>query len=68
MVAQERNSNKNKVHFIDNLLFSVGRMNQSSKKIFLKVLKKMFISFERWSVTVFSKFSEQILIQDGVKT
>ena len=44
------------ISYIDNLLFSVLRVNQSIKKIFLKVLKKMFLSFERWGVIIFSNF------------
>ena len=60
-MARARNSNENNSHFIDNLLFFKGRVNQSIKKIFLKVLQKLFLSFERWSVTIFSNFSKQIL-------
>ena len=43
MVERERISNENNVHFI---LFSIPRANQSIKKIFLKVLEKMFSSLE----------------------
>ena len=58
MVASERISNENNVHFI---LFSIPRANQSIKKIFLKVLKKMFLSFKRWSFIAFHNFAKQIL-------
>ena len=43
MAARERNS-------IESLLFSIRRVNQSIKKIFLKVL--IFLSLEMWSVIV----------------
>ena len=58
MVERERISNENNVHFI---LFSIPRANQSIKKIFLKVLEKMFSSLKRWSVIVFTNFTKQIL-------
>ena len=58
MVAMGRISNENNVHFI---MFSIPRANQSIKKIFVKVLEKMFSSLERWSVIVFTNFPKQIL-------
>ena len=53
MVARERISNENNVNFI--------LVNQRIKKILLKILKKIFLSFERWSVTAFTSFTKQIL-------
>ena len=53
MVARERISNENNVNFI--------LVNQRIKKILLKILKKIFLSFERWSVTAFTSFAKQIL-------
>ena len=49
------------------LLFSIRRVNQSTKKIFLKVLKRMFLSFERRSVIVSSVFFKTNSMQDGLK-
>ena len=43
MIARERYS----FHIQINLLFSIRRVNQNIKKIFQKVLKKMFLSFGR---------------------
>ena len=54
MVARERISNGNNVHFI---LLSIPRANQSVKKIFLKV-----------ECYCFHKFCKTNSFQDGVKT
>ena len=58
MVVWERIPNENNVNSI---LFSILRANQSIKKIFLKVLNKMLLSFERWSVIVFTNFAKETL-------
>ena len=58
IVERERISNENNVLFI---LFLIPRANQNIKKIFLKILEKMFSSLERWSVIVFTNFTKQIL-------
>ena len=44
MVARERVSVENNLRFLD---FSIPRANQRINKIFLKVLKKLFLSFKR---------------------
>ena len=61
MVARERNSNENNAHFIHRLTFFYTESEPEYQEIFLKVLKKMFLSFERRSVIVFSNFFKQIL-------
>ena len=61
MVVWERIPNENNVNSI---LFSILRLDtfyQSIKKIFLKVLNKMLLSFERWSVFVFTNFAKETL-------
>ena len=61
MVVWERIPNENNVNSI---LFSILRLDtfyQSIKKIFLKVLNKMLLSFERWSVLVFTNFAKETL-------
>ena len=44
------------ISYTDNLLLSTKTVNQSIKKIFLKVLKNMFFSFGGWGIIVFSNF------------
>ena len=58
MAARERNS-------IESLLFSIRRVNQSIKKIFLKVLIFYLL---RCGVLLLLLFFETNFIQDGVKT
>ena len=61
MVVWERIPNENNVNSV---LFSILRLDtfyQSIKKIFLKVLNKMLLSFERWSVLAFTNFAKETL-------
>ena len=58
MVARERISNENNVHFT---FFAIWRANKSIKKILLKVLKKVFLSFKKCCIIVFTNFAKQIL-------